>query len=142
MDPAVLGVVLDASVVITAERQRLPVREWLDAIRATHGDLELSLSPVTIAELVHGIFRARTPEITERRRAYISELVDLIPTHPMTAATAYLVGEIDATETLKGNVLPLSDLLIAAAALEQGYAVLTENRQHFERIPGVRVLTL
>lgn len=112
------------------------------AIRGVHGDLELSLSPVTIAELVHGIFRARTPEIAERRRAYISELVDLVPTHPMTVTTAYLVGELDATETQKGNVLPFSDLLIAAAALEQGDAVLTENRQHFERIPGVRVLTL
>jgi tRNA(fMet)-specific endonuclease VapC len=133
--------VLDASVVITAERRQLTVGEFLEAIRTAHGDLELSLAPMTIAELVHGIFRARTPEIGERRRAYIDALVDLVPTHPMTAATAYLVGEIDATETRKGNVLPLSDLLIAAAALEQSYAVLTENRHHFERIPGVRVLT-
>ncbi|MGD0872847.1 MAG: hypothetical protein ABSB88_25160 [Bryobacteraceae bacterium] len=38
-----------------------------------------------------------------------------------------------------GNVLPLNDLLIAADAIEQGYAVLTENLRHFEKIPGIQV---
>jgi predicted nucleic acid-binding protein len=39
-------------------------------------------------------------------------------------------------------VLPFNDLLMAAAAIEQGYAVLTENLRHFEKIPCVQVLTL
>jgi predicted nucleic acid-binding protein len=39
-------------------------------------------------------------------------------------------------------VLAFTDLLIAAAAIEQGYAVLTENLRHFEKIPGLHVLKL
>ena len=39
-------------------------------------------------------------------------------------------------------MLPFYDLLIAAAAIEQGYAVLTENLRHFEKVPGIQVLKL
>ena len=95
-----------------------------------------------MAELVHGIYRARTPKVSQRRREYIEELVNLVPLHPVTLQTAYLVGQIEGQEAAKGNVLPFNDLLIAAAAIEQGYAVLTENLRHFEKIPGVRILKL
>jgi predicted nucleic acid-binding protein len=40
----------------------------------------------------------------------------------------------------KGNVLPLNDLMIAAAAIEQGYAVLTGNLRHFQMVPGLTVV--
>lgn len=52
------------------------------------------------------------------------------------------MGQIDGQEAAKGNVLPFHDLLIAAAAIEQGYAVLTHNLRHFERVPGLKVLRL
>jgi predicted nucleic acid-binding protein len=32
--------------------------------------------------------------------------------------------------------------MIAAAAIEQGYAVLTENLRHFRQIPGLTVVSL
>ena len=55
MDAAILGVVLDSSTVITAERRKLTVPQLMEAIQAAHGEIEVSLSPVTVAELVHGI---------------------------------------------------------------------------------------
>jgi len=134
--------VLDSTIVITAERRSLPVAELVQAIQSGFGEIEVSLSPITVAELVHGIYRARTPEASERRREYIQELVNLVPIHPVTLQTAYLVGQIEGQEAAKGNVLPFNDLLIAAAAIEQGYSVLTENLRHFEKIPGVQVLKL
>ncbi len=142
MASALLGVVLDSSAVITAERGKLPVPRFIEAIQAAHGEVDLSLSPVTVAELVHGIYRAKNPEAGRRRRAYIEELVDLAPIHPVTIQTAFLVGRIQGQEAAKGIVLPMNDLLIAAAAIEQGYAVLTENLRHFQMIPGLTVLTL
>jgi predicted nucleic acid-binding protein len=142
MESAVLGVVLDSSIVITAERKSLPVPQLVEAIQEAYGEIELSLSPVTVAELVHGIYRARTPEVSQRRREYIDELVKLLPLHPITLQTGYLVGQIEGQEAARGNTLPFNDLLIAVAAIEQGYAVLTENLRHFEKIPGVQVLKL
>jgi tRNA(fMet)-specific endonuclease VapC len=80
--------------------------------------------------------------VGQRRREYIDELVKLLPLHPITLQTGYLVGQIEGQEAARGNVLPFNDLLIAAAAIEQGYAVLTQNLRHFEKIPGVQVLKL
>jgi tRNA(fMet)-specific endonuclease VapC len=142
MESPLLGVVLDSSTVITAERRRMPVPQLIDAIQKAHGEIEVSLSLVTVAELVHGIYRAKTPEASQRRRAYIEELVDLVPIHPATKQTAFLVGQIQGQEAAKGNVLPFNDLMIAAAAMEQGYAILTENLRHFEKIPGLVVKRL
>jgi predicted nucleic acid-binding protein len=45
-------------------------------------------------------------------------------------------------QAAKGITLPADDLLIGASALEQGYAVATLNIRHFEKIPGLRVLSL
>jgi predicted nucleic acid-binding protein len=69
MESALLGVVFDSSIVITAERKGLPVPELVEAIQTAYGEIEVSLSPVTVAELVHGICRARTAEASPRRRS-------------------------------------------------------------------------
>jgi len=136
------GLVLDSSAVISAERKRQPVRDFIEGILATHGPVDLSLSPVTVAELVHGIYRAKVPEASQRRREYIEELVGLVPVHPVTNQTAWLVGQIEGEEAAKGNVLPFNDLMIAVAAIEQGYAVRTGNLRHFRKIPGLKVVSL
>ncbi len=62
---------------------------------------------------------------------YMEELVSLVPVHPVTNRTAWLLGKIEGQESDKGNVLPFDDLMIAVAAIEQGYAVLTVNLRHF-----------
>lgn len=135
MESALLGLVLDSSAVIVAERNR-------QNRPGVYGPLDLSLSPVTVAELVQGVYRAKTPEAGQRRREYIEELVNLVPAHPATNRTAWLVGRREGQEAAKGNVLPFNDLMIAAAAFEQGYAVLTGNIRHFQRIPGPTVVGL
>ena len=103
MESALLGLVLDSSAVIAAERQRQPVFDFIGAILQAHGPVELSLSPVTVAELVHGIYRAKTPETSRRRRAYIEELVDLIPVHPVGKQSAWLAGQIQGEEAARGK---------------------------------------
>ena len=131
MEPALLGIVLDSSAVIAAERGKQRVVDFIQAIFATYGPVELSLSPVTVAELVHGIYRAQNVEVARRRTKYIEELISLVPVHPVTRQTAWLAGRIEGQEAARGNVLPFNDLLIAAAAIEQGYAVLTLNPTPF-----------
>ena len=37
--------------------------------------------------------------------------MDLIPVHPITFQTAYLVGQIEGQKAAKGNVVPFNDLL-------------------------------
>ena len=97
---------------------------------------------MTLAELVHGVARANTSEIRIARRAFIDELKKHVPVHPVTDSTAEIAGQISGEQAAKGITLAADDLLIGASAIEQGYAVATLNIRHFEKIPGLRVLSL
>ena len=108
MESAVLGFVLDSSSVIAAERNSQSVASFIEAIPA-----------VTVAELVHGIYRAKTVEAAQRRREFIEELLRIIPVHPMTQQTAWLVGRIEGQEAAKGNVLPFNDLMSPLKLVEE-----------------------
>lgn len=92
MEPTILGVILDSSVVIEAERQRLNVAQFLKQIVQKIGEMEAALSAITVAELVHGIYRADTPERRERRRTFLDELKAAVPVYPITDGTAELVA--------------------------------------------------
>jgi len=143
MESALLGLVLDSSTAIAAERKNQAVVDFIQGIFAAHGEVELLLSPVTVAELVHGIYRAKTAGAAKRRQEYIEELTRLIPVRPVTRRTAWIIGQIEGTEAAKGNVLPFNELMIAAAALEhEDYGVLTGNLRHFRKIPGLRVFSI
>ena len=74
MDPPLLGLILDSSVIIAAERKRQTVEELLASVGRTFGEIEIAISAVTLAELVHGVARANTPQVRESRRAFIDEL--------------------------------------------------------------------
>jgi len=141
MESALLGLVVDSTVIIAAERKRQSVEELLRVIRETFGEIEIAISAVTLAELVHGVVRANTSEIRNRRRAFIDELKKHVPVHPITDSTAEIAGQLSGEQAAKGIKLPADDLLIGASAIEQGYAVATLNARHFQKIPGLQVLS-
>lgn len=58
MEPAILGVVLDSSVLIAAERRKLTAAEAIGSIQKLIGEVPVALSVVTIPEIGHGIYRA------------------------------------------------------------------------------------
>jgi tRNA(fMet)-specific endonuclease VapC len=142
MGPALLGLILDSSVIIEAERKGWTVEQLLEHVKQLFGEVEIALCPVTVAELAHGVYRANTPEVRRRRRAFLDELKRHVPVHPVTEETAEIVGQISGEQAAKGIKLPFDDLAIGAAALEQNYAVATLNVRHFEKIPNLMVKQL
>lgn len=142
MEPANLGVVLDSSVVIEAERQRLEVARFLRHISTQIGEREAAICSISLAELAHGVHRADTPERRQTRRALLDDLKGTVPIYPITGETAELVGKIDAESSQKGITIPFDDLLVGACALERGYAVATRKPRHFRMIPGLNVIEL
>ena len=142
MESPLLGLILDSSVIIAAERKGQTVEQLLTSIGQAFGEVEIAISAVTLAELVHGVARANTPEIRHSRRSFIDELKKHVPVHPVTDTTAEVAGQISGEQAAKGITLPADDLLIGASAIEQGYAVATLNTRHFEKIPGLRVISV
>ena len=142
MEPTLLGLVLDSSALIAAERRKLTPEQAIETVRKTAGEIPIVLCALTVAEIGHGIYRANTPEIRGRRRAFLDELKATMPIHPVTEATAEIVARIGGEQAARGVNLPLGDLIIGACALELGYAVGTSNVRDFARIPDLRVVHL
>jgi predicted nucleic acid-binding protein len=112
----------------------------IERILRAAGDQEAALSAVGLTELVHGIYRAPTPEIRFRREAYLQELLADLTVYPYTRETALLAGKLDGEQQSLGIVIPFADLLIGATALALNFSVLTVNARHFARIPGLSVV--
>ena len=137
-----MGLILDSSVVIAAERRGETAAQLLRQILAATGDQESAMSAVGLTELVHGIYRAQSPEARIRRESFIQELLQDVEVFPYTKETAMLAGKLDGEQQSRGVVIPFPDLLIGATALANGYSVLTINVRHFRSIPGLSVVQL
>jgi tRNA(fMet)-specific endonuclease VapC len=142
MEPALLGVVLDSSVLIDAERRKLTAAEAVESVQKIIGEVPVVLSALTVAEVGHGIYRANTPEIRERRRLFLDERKATVPVYPVTEAAAEIIARVGGEQAAKGVILPLGDLIIGACALELGYAIGTSNARDFNRIPGLNIVEL
>ena len=85
-----MGIVLDSSVIIAAESKGHTVREILEQVKAVQGEIEIGVPVVTIAELVHGAYHAKTQTHQQRRLEFIDRLSSDVPLHPVTLAIARL----------------------------------------------------
>ena len=134
-----MGLILDSSVLIAAERGGQTVADLLEQILSVSGDQEAAIASVGLVELAHGIYRANTPARRTRREEFVKELLRDVVVYPLTQQTALLAGQIDGEQQAKAITIPFQDLLIGATALQLGYAVVTGNPRHFRMIPNLNV---
>lgn len=137
-----MGLVLDSTAAVAAERQGKNARQLLETVTLETGDDGIAVSVVTVLELAHGITRADTAERRERRQRFLDDLLTGIPVQPITVPIAIRAGQIDGQSQAKGVRIPLSDLLIGASALELGYGVGTANIRSFRLIAGLSVIQI
>jgi predicted nucleic acid-binding protein len=135
-----MGIILDSSILIAAERGGESVRQILKRVQSTHGDTETGLSAVTIVELTHGIYRAKNDADREKRRLFTEELCRDVAVHAVTLEVAQLAGKIEGEQASQGVSIAFEDLLIGSTALYLGYAVATLNVRHFQLIPGLSLV--
>ena len=135
-----MGIVLDTSVLITGERRGEGVQAIIQRVLTIQGEQDAALSVVTLVELTHGIYRARTDADRERRRAFAQELRRDVAVIPVTAEIAELAGRIEGEQAARGISIAFEDLLIGATALHMNYAVVRLNLRHFQMIPSLSVV--
>jgi tRNA(fMet)-specific endonuclease VapC len=134
-----MGLMLDSSILVAAERRGDNVAKLFRLISETYSDQRSVLSAVGLTELVHGIYRAKTTEIRAQRESFIGDLLKQVEVYPYSTATAQLAGKINGEQQNRGIVIPFVDLMIGATALEVGYSILTTNIRHFRLIPNLVV---
>lgn len=130
-----MGVILDTSVLIAAERGELS----LDALLDPFGDEPVAIAAITASELLHGCHRAADAAVRARRFAFVEGLLAVLPVLPFGLIEARRHAELWAECARRGLGIGAHDLLIGATALAQGWRVATRNAAEFARMPGVDV---
>jgi tRNA(fMet)-specific endonuclease VapC len=83
-------------------------------------------------ELLSG---ARSP----RQLARLVELLAAVPSLALDDAAADAASEIRRSLERSGSTIGMADSLIAGIVTTNGGTLLTRNRRHFERVPGIRL---
>ena len=130
-----MAYLIDADVVIQAERKALDLDAWL----RSYPDQEIKLAAITVAELwrsaecATGIHRAARQKLLERMLLAF----EVVPYSERAAIEhARLSADMEAT----GQRMSSHDVILAATALECGAAIVTFNTKRFATVTGLTVL--
>ena len=126
-----MGLILDSSILIANERRRGTIDDVVFQANAI-GETEIGISAISIVELTHGIYRARTEAEKVRRRVYTEKAFRDLGVHPVTFEIAQLAGKIEGEQAAQGIAIGFEDLVIGATALYLGFGIATLNVRHFE----------
>ncbi len=99
----------------------------------------VGLSVVSLAELYEGLARSRNPEADEGAVRMFLEAVDMIP---LDDAACRVFGEERARLREEGNLIGDMDIPIGAIAISNNLTLLTNNTRHFERMQGLRIVSV
>jgi tRNA(fMet)-specific endonuclease VapC len=94
----------------------------------------LSVTAISVGELMHGVFKSSR---IEENLARLGVLLAAVAILPYDEAAARQFGRIKADLERTGEKLSDLDLQIASIALAKNVTLVTHNRRHFDRIPGL-----
>jgi tRNA(fMet)-specific endonuclease VapC len=114
----------------------------IEILRGNEGVIERRLATeddvvttwITAAELRYGAAKSVAPK---KNHALVTKFLATLPVLGLDAASAEIFGEAKALLEKHGQRLADADLLIGAIAAARGAVVVTGNKKHYTRIPGV-----
>jgi len=133
-----MGVILDTSVLIEAERREFEI----DKLTENRTEEVFGLSVITVAELLHGVHRSDSTKRRLKRSAYVEKVIELFPIYAFDISLVRIYAELWSDLSKKGIQIGAHDLIIASTALSLGFSVATFNIRHFERIEGLKIEVL
>lgn len=130
-----MGVLIDASILIDAERGRIDIRSRVQG----RGDEEFFLSVVTASELLHGVHRASDEGIRSRRSAFVEAIISQWPILEIDLEIARSHAQTWAYLASRGEMIGPHDLWLGATCIARGLHMATSNLREFSRVPGLEI---
>ncbi len=121
---------LDTDTCVFWLRRYASVRERLALV----GPEAVSISVITLAELRYGAACSLRPEANQQA---IDAFVSGITVRGVDAAIVSAFGDLKALLRQQGMLIEDFDLLIGATARTYSLTLVTNNVEHFRRIPGL-----
>lgn len=130
-----MGRLIDTSILIESERGRLDLEKFVD----NGGNEDFFISVVTVSELLHGVHRAVDQRVKTNREASVESMLQQFVILDIDQVTARIHSKIWAELERAGEIIGQNDFWLAATCLAKGLMMVTANRKHFQRVPGLRV---
>jgi predicted nucleic acid-binding protein len=124
-------VLLDSTILVDVLRLRADRVLLLESL--VHRGNLLATSVINVAEVYAGM--------KPHEAGLTAAIFDDVEIHEVTETIAKRAGMLVNQAARKGRTLAVTDMIVAATALEYGFTVATDNRKHFEKI-GVELLPL
>jgi len=122
---------LDTNVLIDFLKNREP---GASAVEKAVKEAECYIAAVTAYELLFGVARAKK-QIGE------DVLLGVMTILPLDGDVARQAASLHALLIQANQDIGVKDVFIAATCLVHDVAILTSNRRHFARVPGLEVIT-
>ena len=106
----------------------------VDALRSEG----IGISIISVAELYEGALNSYDPT---RNEGLMTELLRHLPIIHVDVAICRIFGTERARLRAMGRLIPDMDLMIGATALRHGLTLLSNNRRHFGRLPGLNIIS-
>lgn len=126
-------VLVDTSIIVDVDRGKQEVIELCKQLTSTNSAF---ISTVSVSEILTGSY-LRKDHVAAIKKA--EKVLDQFRWAPLNGEVAKIVAELNAYLILKGQPIEYQDVAIAACFLTECCDVLlTENKDHFERLPNLK----
>ena len=121
-------IVADSDVLIDALRGREPART----------QVARSLDAGTLATTTITLFELWSGARTSRQQALVEGFLGALVMLPFDEAASRAAASLRRELSARGTPIGMADYLMAGVCLTRSAALLTRNRSHFERVPGLQ----
>lgn len=127
-----MSYLVDSDILIDA----LNGREDAISLLEGHSDEQLGMSIISLGEILDGAVGA--PD-SEQQLFNTQGFLAPFPVIQLNAAVMLQFAQLRVALRRSGQSIPDFDLLIASTAMVHGLTIMTRNRRHFARIPGLNL---
>ncbi len=122
---------LDSDFLIDFLRNKKETVEWL---KEYEKKVDLATTIINAFEIYHGEFKIKNNAV------HIDNLLKNLNVLNLSIEIVKKAGEIATNLEKEGNIIEFRDILIAATVISNNYSLKTNNKKHFERIKGLRIV--
>ena len=130
-----MGLVLDTSVLITAEKKDFDLSKFL-ILEAPQESV--FITTITASELLHGVHRANGKRRL-KREIFVEEILNKLFAIPFDLLSARTHSRIWADLESKGKRIGSHDLVIASICMTLDYRLATLNEGEFQKVDGLQL---
>ena len=124
---------LDSNILIDILRNKHNARQIVSELDAEPRNATTTVSAL---ELFYGANKSQNKDINVEKVRLLLQRLDVLP---LTLSASELAGELMATLAQKGETIEYRDAMIAGIVLDSGMTLVTRNKKHFSRIPGIKI---